>query len=134
MKRVEACLVALNLDLDHFKHVNDSYGHAAGDEVLRLRVAICRRELRESDVFGRLGGEEFGILIPHCSHQQGIDIATRIRHSLASTPMVLERGISVSVSASFGLAYSSTTGYELKPFSAMPTSRSIAPRVAVAIR
>ncbi|MEO9077805.1 MAG: GGDEF domain-containing protein, partial [Rhodanobacter sp.] len=109
---VEVCLVVL--DLDHFKQVNDTYGHAAGDEVLRLSVAICRQELRKSDVFGRLGGEEFGILIPRCSHEQGLEVATRIRHSLASTPMLLESGISVSVSASFGLAYSSTSGYGLQ--------------------
>ncbi|HWU77650.1 MAG TPA: GGDEF domain-containing protein [Rhodanobacter sp.] len=109
---VDACLVVL--DLDHFKQVNDTCGHAAGDEVLRRTVAVCRRELRESDVFGRLGGEEFGILVPHCSHEQGIDIATRIRNDLAATPIVLASGSSVSVSASFGLAYSSTSGYELQ--------------------
>ena len=73
------------LDLDHFKRVNDTCGHAAGGEVLRLSVAICRQELRESDVFDRLGGEELGILLPCSSHQQGVDIATRIRRALAVT-------------------------------------------------
>jgi diguanylate cyclase (GGDEF)-like protein len=98
------CLVVL--DLDHFKRVNDTYGHAAGDEVLQHAVMICRRELRGSDVFGRLGGEEFGILMPACSREQGIEIAGRIRHSLASTPIVLSPQTTIMVCASLGLAYS----------------------------
>lgn len=106
-----ACLVLL--DLDHFKQVNDSHGHATGDEVLTCTVAICRRELRESDIFGRLGGEEFGILMPSCSCEQGEEIANRIRDTLASSRIILESGKIVKVSASFGLACSSISGYEL---------------------
>lgn len=106
---VDACLVML--DLDHFKKVNDTYGHAAGDEVLRRAVSVCRRELRESDVFGRLGGEEFGILMPACSREQGIAIATRIRQTLAATSMVLDPGTTIMVSASFGLACSAISGH-----------------------
>jgi diguanylate cyclase (GGDEF)-like protein len=108
----EACLVVL--DLDHFKLVNDTYGHAAGDEVLRRTVAICRQELRGSDVFGRLGGEEFGILMPACSRDQGIAITTRIRVALATTVMVLKQGTTIMVSASFGLACSTTSGHALR--------------------
>ncbi|MCW8808683.1 MAG: GGDEF domain-containing protein, partial [Rhodanobacter sp.] len=102
----DACLVVL--DMDHFKCVNDTYGHAAGDEVLRRAVAICRRELRGSDVFGRLGGEEFGILMSACSREQGITITTRIRRVLAATPMAVKSRTSIMVSGSFGLACSST--------------------------
>lgn len=108
---VDACLVML--DLDHFKQVNDTYGHAAGDEVLRRAVSVCRRELRESDVFGRLGGEEFGILMPACSREQGIAIATRIRQTLAATSMVLNSDTTIMVSASFGLACSAISGHAL---------------------
>lgn len=104
-----ACLVAL--DLDHFKRINDTYGHAAGDEALRRVVEICRRELRGSDLFGRLGGEEFGILMPACTCEQGIEIATRIRHSLAAAVLKLDGETTVAVSASLGLAHSAVSGY-----------------------
>ncbi|MFC5524326.1 diguanylate cyclase [Rhodanobacter ginsengisoli] len=104
-----ACLVAL--DLDHFKRINDTYGHAAGDEALRRVVEICRRELRDSDLFGRLGGEEFGILMPACTCEQGIEIATRIRRNLAAALLKLDPETTVVVSASLGLAHSAVSGY-----------------------
>ncbi len=104
-----ACLVAL--DLDHFKRINDTYGHAAGDEALRRVVEICRGELRDSDLFGRLGGEEFGILMPACTCEQGIEIATRIRRSLATALLKLDPETTVVVSASLGLAHSAVSGY-----------------------
>lgn len=106
-----ACLVVL--DLDHFKRVNDTHGHPAGDEVLRHAVGICRRELRDSDVFGRLGGEEFGILMPGCSSDQGAEIASRIRRALTDNPMTLDAQHAIVVSASFGLACSDVSGHEL---------------------
>ncbi|MGB8714778.1 MAG: diguanylate cyclase, partial [Rhodanobacteraceae bacterium] len=106
-----ACLVLL--DLDHFKQVNDRYGHAAGDDVLTRTVAICRKDLRESDVFGRLGGEEFGILMPYSTCEQGEEVANRIRSTLASARIFLASGDVVRVSASFGLACSRTSGYDL---------------------
>lgn len=101
--RAGVCLVVL--DMDHFKQVNDTHGHAAGDEVLRRTVLILRQELRASDVLGRLGGEEFGILIPACSREQGIEIVTRICRTLATTSMVLDPQTTITVSASFGLAH-----------------------------
>ena len=104
-----ACLVVL--DMDHFKRINDTYGHAAGDEVLRCIVAVCRRELRDSDLFGRLGGEEFGILMPGCSCEQGVDIATRIRKALAAAVVKVGPETTVVVSASLGLAHSTVSGY-----------------------
>lgn len=105
------CLVLL--DLDHFKQVNDTHGHAAGDVVLSHAVATCQRELRASDMCGRLGGEEFGMLMPACSCAQGEEITTRIRRALAATPIQLDTGAEVHVSASFGLACSAISGYEL---------------------
>ena len=106
-----ACLVVF--DLDHFKRVNDTHGHAMGDEVLKRAVAVCQQQLRPSDVFGRLGGEEFGILLHECSRQQGMDIANRVRAAIAEMPI---RGddCSITVSASVGLASTDTSGYELQ--------------------
>jgi len=106
-----ACLISI--DLDHFKRVNDTYGHAMGDVVLKLAVAICQQHLRPSDLFGRLGGEEFGILLHDCSREQGLDIANRIRIAIGTTPMEQD-GSGVSISASVGLASTDTSGYELQ--------------------
>ncbi|MET4570059.1 diguanylate cyclase (GGDEF)-like protein [Rhodanobacter soli] len=106
-----ACLISI--DLDHFKRVNDTYGHAMGDVVLKLAVAICQQHLRPSDLFGRLGGEEFGILLHDCSRKQGLDIANRIRIAIGTTPMEQD-GSGVSISASVGLASTDTSGYELQ--------------------
>lgn len=108
---LEACLVLL--DLDYFKQVNDQHGHATGDEVLTQTVAVCRDELRPHDIFGRLGGEEFGILLPACSSEAGIGISNRIRRSLASAKIRVGSGQVVQVSASFGLACSAKSGHDL---------------------
>ena len=107
----QACLISL--DLDHFKQVNDSHGHAMGDAVLRRTVAICQQQLRPIDLFGRLGGEEFGILLLDCSRSQGMAIADRIRVAIGATEVDRD-GTLVSFSASFGLACTDTSGYGLQ--------------------
>jgi diguanylate cyclase (GGDEF)-like protein len=106
-----ACLISL--DLDHFKQVNDTHGHAMGDAVLRRTVAICRQQLRPVDLFGRLGGEEFGILLLDCSREQGMVIADRIRLAIGATEVDRD-GTVVSFSASFGLASTDSSGYGLQ--------------------
>ncbi|MBB3226550.1 diguanylate cyclase (GGDEF)-like protein [Luteibacter sp. Sphag1AF] len=106
-----ACLVSI--DLDHFKQVNDTYGHAVGDAVLRRTVSACQTHLRSTDLFGRLGGEEFGILLIGCSREEGVAIADRIRMAIAATP-VEEDGHVVSFSASVGLACTGASGYQLQ--------------------
>jgi diguanylate cyclase (GGDEF) domain len=105
-----ACLISI--DLDHFKQVNDTHGHVVGDAVLKHAVAICQQHLRPADLFGRLGGEEFGILLHECSRKQGMDIANRIRLAIEAAPMEKD-GCVISISASVGLASTDTTGYEL---------------------
>lgn len=111
-KRVNACLVFI--DLDHFKQVNDTHGHAMGDAVLKHTVETCQRQLRPGDLFGRLGGEEFGILLTGCAREQGVAIADRIRGAIGAH--LIERdGCRVSVSASVGLASTDTSGYALQP-------------------
>jgi diguanylate cyclase (GGDEF)-like protein/PAS domain S-box-containing protein len=77
-------LSILMLDLDHFKMVNDRYGHAAGDTVLSEFVQIIAPEIRDSDYFGRLGGEEFAILLPECSLGSAQQLAERIRRAVAA--------------------------------------------------
>jgi diguanylate cyclase (GGDEF)-like protein len=106
-----ACIAFI--DLDHFKQVNDTHGHAIGDAVLRHVVAICQQHLRSTDLFGRLGGEEFGILLPDCSRDQGVAIADRIRIAIETSP-IDDDGYAVSFSASVGLAATDTSSYELQ--------------------
>jgi diguanylate cyclase (GGDEF)-like protein len=108
----DACLIVL--DLDHFKRINDTYGHAAGDQVLRSATMVVSRELHPADLFGRLGGEEFGILIPGFSCDQGLEVASRICHALASRPVILDHQVTAMVSASLGLASAASSGYVLR--------------------
>jgi len=91
----------LMLDVDHFKHVNDSHGHGAGDRVLREVVATCRRVLRQSDVIGRMGGEEFAVLLPLTGHVIALEVAEKLRSSIAHLHIPV--GVkAIGVTASFG--------------------------------
>ncbi|MFC3650083.1 diguanylate cyclase [Dyella humi] len=110
-KHSAACLVFI--DLDHFKQVNDTHGHAVGDAVLRRTVALCQKQLRPADLFGRLGGEEFCLLLVECSREQGMVIADRVRMAIEALPIEAD-GCVVSFSASLGLASTDTSGYGLQ--------------------
>lgn len=105
-----ACLILF--DLDHFKNVNDTWGHAVGDEVLKRAVDVCRRALHACDVFGRLGGEEFAVLLPDCSPAQARARAEQLRLSISATSATPSRPELV-VTASFGVASTLQCGFEL---------------------
>jgi diguanylate cyclase (GGDEF)-like protein len=94
-------LALVVLDVDHFKRVNDEHGHAAGDVVLREVARRCETELRPEDIFARLGGEEFVVLLPETSLMKASAVAERLRTSLASEPIVAG-GIELRITASFG--------------------------------
>lgn len=76
-------LSVMMLDLDHFKRVNDTYGHAAGDDVLRAFYQSCYSKVRSSDIVSRLGGEEFAILMPETNMDQAMELASRIRYAIS---------------------------------------------------
>jgi diguanylate cyclase (GGDEF)-like protein len=80
----------LLLDLDHFKAVNDRFGHAVGDRVLQIFAAVTRGVLREKDLFGRFGGEEFVILLPEATAEHGLAVAERIRAALAEAAGIVD--------------------------------------------
>jgi diguanylate cyclase (GGDEF)-like protein len=101
------------IDLDHFKIVNDTHGHAVGDHILRRAVAACEAHLRSTDVFGRLGGEEFGILMPECDRDVVAGRAELIRLAIASVSNS-EDAPGVEVSASFGVSSTAESGYNLR--------------------
>lgn len=80
----------LLLDIDHFKNVNDAYGHRAGDLVLCELATLLRSKLRSTDTLGRFGGEEFAVLLPHSDLQGAAEVADRLRQAAASTPIRLD--------------------------------------------
>lgn len=95
-------LSLMMLDLDHFKSINDKFGHAAGDQVLQSFVKISADSLRQSDIMGRLGGEEFAVLLPETTLDQAIYVAERLRESIAARPIATIKG-AVPASVSIGI-------------------------------
>lgn len=102
--RLNTELVVLMMDIDHFKNVNDTYGHEAGDLVLKTMAQTCLATLRTSDLIGRIGGEEFAILLPDTSAALAFEIAERLREALATTRTAMPNGPPLSVTVSLGLA------------------------------
>jgi diguanylate cyclase (GGDEF)-like protein len=102
-KRHGSQMSLLLLDADHFKHVNDKYGHAAGDVVLKGLVERWIKSLRSHDVLGRIGGEEFGILLPEVDLHNATSTADRLRKEIAELPFAFE-GHLLRVTVSIGVA------------------------------
>lgn len=112
-RRLEQEVCVILCDLDHFKSINDKYGHATGDHVLRQAVLAGRTHLRASDLFGRIGGEEFCILLPGCSVADARQRCEQLRAAIA-TLVVDAANPGSTISASFGVAATSSSGYELR--------------------
>lgn len=102
-KRHGRALSLFLLDLDRFKQVNDTHGHAAGDEVLCTVVARARAVLRDADQIARFGGEEFVVLLPETDEDAALAVAERLRRAIAGLPVDVE-GLAVPVTASIGVA------------------------------
>ncbi|MBP2305490.1 diguanylate cyclase [Azospirillum melinis] len=96
-----ACLIML--DIDHFKRINDEMGHGAGDLAIRRVVEVIRGQMRATDQIGRIGGEEFAILLPDSSRADGVAIAERLRSGLAALAIEMSDGRSFQLTGSFGL-------------------------------
>ena len=103
-RRDQTRLVCLMLDVDHFKRINDTYGHAAGDAVLRELAQRIESQVRASDVAARYGGEEFVVLLPDTRVEAAQRLAERIRAAISSTPIALPCGESTTITASIGIA------------------------------
>jgi diguanylate cyclase (GGDEF)-like protein len=98
-------------DMDHFKKINDTFGHAAGDWVLKNICAAVKSQLRKTDLVGRLGGEEFGICLPTSTEEEVVALAERCRAAINEID-TMESGYKFSISASFGVATRGKAGNE----------------------
>jgi diguanylate cyclase (GGDEF)-like protein len=96
-------LAAIMLDIDHFKHINDTFSHVVGDEVLRILAKLCQENLRSMDIIGRYGGEEFAIVLPESDTAAAQRVAERLRQSVADTPVFTQNGV-VNFTISVGVA------------------------------
>lgn len=98
------------LDIDKFKSVNDTHGHPAGDRVIQALAAQCMETMRQSDYFGRLGGEEFVLLMIECTGQDGLTCAERLRETFAGTP--IDIGDEKRITCTFSAGVAELSGHE----------------------
>jgi diguanylate cyclase (GGDEF)-like protein len=110
VKRYRRPLAMAMIDADHFKNVNDVYGHDVGDSVLRMIVDTCADTLRKNDVLARYGGEEFIVLLPETAPEGALAVVERLRERIAESPLTLDDGRQVTMTVSVGLA--SLTNYQ----------------------
>ena len=95
----------LELDIDHFKRVNDSWGHNAGDQVIKAVASALVDSVRPMDLVARVGGEEFAIILPNCASAFGETVAERVRRRVERMPVVIAPGQQISVTVSVGGAF-----------------------------
>ena len=112
-RRYDRPLSFLMIDVDHFKRINDTHGHHIGDQMLKALVATCKDTLRGTDLFGRVGGEEFAVLLPETDIGQAVGTAQRLQRDLSDTRIQTESG-PVSVTVSIGLAVLEETDESLE--------------------
>ncbi len=111
VRREKRPLSVIMVDIDRFKHVNDTYGHAVGDVVIQATARALQSQVREYDFVGRYGGEEFIILVPGCDTHEARAIAERVRARVEAEPIATEQE-SLQVTASFGLASTAVAGLD----------------------
>lgn len=102
-KRHSRDLTAIMIDIDHFKNINDNHGHAVGDEVLKILTTHCKQMIRTSDIFGRLGGEEFAICCPETNLSGALTIAEKIRTSFNAKKIHID-GKNITATLSLGIS------------------------------
>ena len=102
--RYDGEMSVLMIDIDHFKVVNDTYGHHAGDLVLQELGRVFRQEMREVDFAGRIGGEEFSVVLPQTTMANALEAAERLRRAVEQTKVPLEQGLPIVMTVSIGVA------------------------------
>ncbi|TGY88635.1 diguanylate cyclase [Marinicauda algicola] len=101
--RLSIPMAVAMVDLDHFKQINDTHGHASGDRVLVRTVAALKNELGGGELLGRLGGEEFAVLLPRAGTREGLETAERLRRAVEHLRVENDDACPIPVTASFGL-------------------------------
>jgi len=109
-RRYEHPISAFMVDIDHFKQINDVYGHPEGDEVIRHIAETMRMKLRDSDLLARYGGEEFAVILPETDPRNALSVAETIRKHIEETPVALGADRSIRITVSIGVA-----GYDVLP-------------------
>ena len=106
------------LDIDHFKNINDNYGHPSGDMVLRHVSDILKDSVRKSDFLGRYGGEEFVIILPETGPDDALQVAEKIRQKVESSPIKIntEETLNITLSAGVSGSNAATQAYCCKTF------------------
>lgn len=102
-KRKHSPLSIVSFDLDHFKRINDTYGHAGGDLLLKAVGKAVRKSLRASEIIGRLGGEEFSIMFPY-SLEESFHIVQRVKQAINDISIPIDNNTQMQITASFGIA------------------------------
>jgi diguanylate cyclase (GGDEF)-like protein/PAS domain S-box-containing protein len=102
-KRYKRPFSLIMLDIDHFKSVNDTYGHDSGDKVLETFAQICLETVRQTDTPGRIGGEEFAVVLPETDNKAAVILAKRLRKNIESATIGLPGGEEISITASIGV-------------------------------
>jgi diguanylate cyclase (GGDEF)-like protein len=102
-QRYFRALALLVMNIDRLKRINDAFGHPAGDKVLRELAKQCKKNLRKSDIFGRINGKEFAVLLVETTAEAAVDVADRLRQQLASKPFIVDNGIPINVTVSIGV-------------------------------
>ena len=100
------------LDIDFFKKINDTYGHNIGDLVLQKIADISRTILRDIDIIGRIGGEEFAILLPETTLEDSVKVAERLRIEISNAAVLIEKEKEVKFTSSFGVVSTSKSNID----------------------
>lgn len=124
--RLSVPMTVAMIDLDHFKAVNDTHGHATGDRVLVRTVTALKAELAAGEMLGRLGGEEFAVLLPRAGTREGLETAERLRRAVEHLAVENDDGARIPVTASLGLCV-------LQPSESLATGSDLLARADAAL-
>ena len=102
-QRYDTALSVLMVDIDSFKNINDTYGHQVGDSVLKTLAMTFQAVVRNVDIVGRLGGEEFGIVLPETNIKEAVEVAERLREVISETEVALPAGLPINFTVSVGV-------------------------------
>lgn len=114
LNRERTSVAVMLIDVDHFKSVNDTHGHLSGDHVLTAIAAAIRLTIRQEDLFGRLGGEEFALVLPRMGLREAMAVGERMRSAVEKLAMVVEGGALLRVTISVGIGFRERAGSDLR--------------------